>query len=122
MYGVQRFHFVVHDRQRIYLSGTIMGSKPLAGIAVLQFGSRPYDGRCVYGVPTDGWTKSDFEISYVSDSVFLSSLVAGFFVVDCLCEEFIFEGFPAAVLHLFVSPLAMLFGVSFILYGFSASV
>ena len=46
------------------------------------FGSRPYDGSCVYGVPTDGSPKSDFEISYVSDSVVLELSVADFFVVD----------------------------------------
>ena len=99
VYGVQRFHFVVHDRQRIYLSGTIMGSKPLAGILVLQFGSRPYDGRCVYGVPTDGSTKSDFEISYVSDSVGLELSVADF----CLSTAFVRNSFLKDFLQSFAS-------------------
>ena len=74
------------------------------------------------GFPTDGSPKSDFEISYVSESVVLELFGGRFYVVDCLCDEFVFEGFPAAVLHFVVSPLAMLFDVSFILYGFSASV
>ena len=76
----------------------------------------------MYGVLTGGLLTSDFEISYVSDSVVLELSVADFYVVDCLCEEIIFEGFPAVVCIVFASPLVMFFDVSLILYGFSASV
>ena len=42
--------------------------------------------------------------------------------VDCLCEEFIFEGFHAVVCILFASPLVMFFDVSLFFHGVSASV
>ena len=64
---------------------------------------------------------SDFQISYVSDSVVLELSVADLFA-DCLCEEIIFEGFSAVVCIFFASPLAMFFDVSLIFHGFSASV
>ena len=69
-----------------------------------------------------GWIVEVGLRDFLSESVVLELFGGRFYVVDCLCDEFVFEGFPAAVLHLFVSPLAMLFDVSFILYGFSASV
>ena len=53
----------------------------------------------MYGVPTDGSPKSDFEISYVSDSVVLELSVADF----CLSTAFVRKSFLRDFLQSFAS-------------------